>query len=495
MSSKILYIKRAFLLCLLTGFLGEQVQAQDAPLYYIHAFNNLFLQNPATAGINNHASFYLTYHRQEVGVPENLPEHTSLAFHAPIANTQSAFGANVYNFRRSFLNTTGATIAYSYKVSFGKNQILRFGLSGGVQSNGFDQALLEEGDPVVINRYNNRIRPEGQFGIFYQLGNLGIGAGLPTLFRTPRVNDNSLIDEKSPFRNSLFTATYDWHINKSFTFKPLVTYRSFEFDDLSGLEASGTFIFNEQFWAGASYREKYGMAVLAGISLKNAFSVSYAYKIPDAKTNNYANPAHEIQLVLHLKRKQLKKPDFVDNPVSEGDSLLAKTEKKEPIKTEKEENKKEPIIVKTEEKKEPEKNMPEEKETVQTEDPAEKTKIPEIKEPETKEPDSEQPQTRGTVINPKDVRIATKGNTANDLDVNNYVVLGSFSYEKNAKSYTNTLRSETYNARIGYNSTNQKHYVYVFTSDNLPESLVELDKVRAVAGFEEAWILKIEKAK
>jgi type IX secretion system PorP/SprF family membrane protein len=456
----IFFTKPLFWLVLL--FWGLRLSAQDAPIYHIHSFNNQFFQNPSFAGSENHAIFYLTYHKQLIGVLPNSPEHTSLTFHSPIHNSNSSLGFRFSNFRRSFLTTTGLTGSYAFRLNFDPqlNHHLNFGLSIGLLLNSFDAEILTEADPAIINRNNNKLRPDGQFGISYQYKNLQLGASFPKLFKSVSAINTTIFETTTPFKNLLFTAGYNIPLTKEFSFKPLVTYRIFEYEQNSGLEINGTFNYKQNVWFGASYRERYGLAFVFGIKLKNSASVSYAYKVPNSKTYNYANPAHEIQIALHLPHKQITQNIAKNDtlaPATKVDTVIAKIEDKKPDSS---------IIKKTD--------------TTLT--------LP--------------PQNTGE-INPVHLkplssdkeRSVVQGKEDNDLPTSNYIVVGSFQYEKNAKSFTNLLRSETYDARIGFNSVNQRYYVFLYNSENLPVTRAELEKIRSIAGFEDAWILKIVKPK
>ena len=422
--------------------------AQDAPLYYIHAYNNQFFQNPAFAGSEGGAVFFLNYHKQLIGILPNSPEHTSLTFHSPLRNSNSAVGFRVSTFRRSFLNTTGASGSYAFKLNFdpARNHFLRLGLSLGFLLNSFDADLLSESDPALINRLNNKLRPDGQFGIHYQFRDFQLGAALPQLFKSVSAQNTAIFETTSPFKNILLTAGYSFGLTQQLTFKPLLTYRLFEYEQHSGYELNGTFNFENKVWFGASYRESYGLAITFGIKFKGTVSVSYAYKVPDAQTYNYANPAHEIQIGLFLPRKQaaLAVEKEEEKPLPKPDTLIARQPQK-PIDT-----------------------LP---------------KPPDIK------PADIPPAT--TPIE----RTVVQGKEENDLPTSNYIVVGSFQYEKNARSFSNVLRNEKYEAQVGFNSVNQRHYVYLYHSDDLPATRAELNKIRAKTGFEEAWILKVIQSK
>ena len=82
--------------------------SQEVPLY-LHTFNNLYLQNPSMAGLDGHGIIYLTAYKQIIADRDDAPQYGTLTFHSPIKNSRSALGGAVSYFKRSFLNTVGAS--------------------------------------------------------------------------------------------------------------------------------------------------------------------------------------------------------------------------------------------------------------------------------------------------------------------------------------------------------------------------------------------------
>ncbi len=294
--------------------------AQEVPLY-INTYNNIYLQNPSMAGYDGHGIIYLTAHKQIIAGRDDAPQYGTLSYHAPIGKTRSAIGFVANYFKRSFLNTTGATATFAHRIDFDANQHVRFGLSIGISSNNIDITILDNvKDQVFYNQIVKKTVVNGQFGISYQLKKFNLGASFPRLFNN-YTTDSLIIKGFYPLKSFILFTTYKFNISSDITFKPLLYYRSSQFNS-SQYEVNGIINYKEQIWAGATYRENYGTAIMIGVRAKN-LSIGYAYKIPNASQYNYANPAHEIQLALHFK-ESIKKLDLVDSEQQRTDSLTVK---------------------------------------------------------------------------------------------------------------------------------------------------------------------------
>ena len=395
--------------------------SQEVPLY-IHTYNNLYLQNPSMAGLGGHGEIYLTAHKQVIADRPDAPQYGTISYNAPIKKSRSAIGFTANYFKRSFLNTGGASATFAHRIDFDEHQHVRFGLSLGFTSNNLDVSLLDDvDDQAAYQKYfKKNTTINGQFGISYQLKKFNLGLALPKLFNK-YVADSASNKGIYAFRNYTFMASYKFNLSADITFQPLVYFRSSQYVPAQ-VEGNGTINYKELIWAGATYRQDYGTAVILGVRMQS-ISLAYAYKVPSAKQYNYANPAHEIQLAFHFKST----PKIIaDNTEQQKvDSLTVK-------------------------------NLP--------------------------EPDNSEP----------DVRIATKeGDHPLELEVNHYVVVGSFKYQDNAEKLISQLKSKKIEGKLGYNSTNLRFYVYTYNSKDYNQALENYKILRKHPGFEDTWILKI----
>ncbi|MBC8112335.1 MAG: PorP/SprF family type IX secretion system membrane protein [Verrucomicrobia bacterium] len=405
--------------------------AQDIP-FYVHFFNNFYPQNPAFAGNAGYPVFFFTHHRQQIGGIEDAPQHNSLVFNAPLGNSRTSWGGSVYSFSRSLLKTNGAYLSLAHRVDMGLNHFFQMGISGGMASFGVNSTNLEAEDIeslVIANRFNNQISPDGQFGFLYQIGHLQMSAALPKLFRSVTTIAQDDVKEIYPMRNRLYTVSYQYYASQDWMVQPFVIYRDFEYS--KGIEVSGSVTYRDHFWAGASYRQNYGSAFMFGMK-KDKISVGFAYKFSTANDFNISNPAYELQIGLHLGKKHKGKFPKQVAIIDEVPEIAKQTITEKPV--------------------------------------ADTKKIAE------------------------NIRTIRQGESNNPLEmqaVNYFVVVGSFANKQYAQAFTYKMRRENFDAQMGFNSNNQKYYVYVMKSEDKEEASQELEKARNQAGIADTWLLKV----
>jgi type IX secretion system PorP/SprF family membrane protein len=411
-------------------------QAQDVP-FYLHFFNNFYPQNPAFAGNTGYPVAYLTYHRQVIGTVSDAPRHAALTFDSPIKRERNAWGATVYSFNRSILVSTGGYLTYAQQVRLGVDHFARLGISLGANYFGVNTSDLSTDDITtlqVINRYNKTVSPDGQLGLLYQIGYLQIGATLPKLFRSAAAQGNDQARELYPLRNQMYSLSYQFYINPDWLFHPYIIYRNFEYET-GGAEVNGTLTYHDQVWAGASYRQDYGAAFMVGLR-KNLLSVGFGYKLSNQQQNLAPTPAYEIQVGLHLGKRRLPPVVAAAPPAP-----------------------------------------------VRRQAPVTKSEVPVIKGDTALE----------KII--RSIQTVRQGYSNNPLEMeaNYFLVVGSFRSKQNAQSYTYQLRRDERNAQLGYNTTNQMHYVFLYQTDERDMVAKIILELRKQSGFENAWLLRIIK--
>jgi type IX secretion system PorP/SprF family membrane protein len=449
-------MKKIFIIVLL--FTTIVLKAQDVP-FYIHTFNNLYLQNPAAAGSDEYGVIYATLQKQLIGSFADSPEQGIISGYAPIGNGKTALGGFLYQYRRSLLKTTGAMFTIAHRIDFSANHGLRVGISGGFADNFINISAVDNpSDPALLNRINNRTLMDGQVGVYYQLGNFALGASLPKLFKYFGFsNPQNPTENIYPLQNYILTASYKLAAGSQVSLQPLVLYRKYE-NASPSWEGNMSVYFKEQLWLAVSYRSDYGTAFIAGVRAKQRISFSYAYKLPDSKNAGYSNPAHEIQLG-YIFGKKAKRLAETATPTQEEPVVVA-SKKTENLKDTVKNNNtlpKETTIVK--------------KDTNTTPLQAKKEIVP-VKE---------------------NIRVASQGIHPLELALKYYVIVGSFVEEKNARQFIKQLQDRNKQVEVGYNSSNKRFHVYIYQTLNREEAMQSLKKVQSDSGFPEAWILKVEK--
>ena len=300
---------KKYLLCVLLGWVGSTAcWGQQLP-YFTHHVLNPYIYNPAFAGYNQSAVFYLTHRQQWMGI-EGAPVSTHLSFHTPAGNNNPiSLGANLVHDRIGVLrhSTAKATIAYMVPLSAEKEHYLKVGFSAGVGMHQYDLSDASfTGDAIIQRAAKNSTFLDGRFGVQYHYENLNIGLALPHLLTPPTQNpegfSNVAFDQ---FSRAIASANYRFSlgIESNMAFVPTLLYH-FSQESPSQLEAMGLLEFHEAFWVGGGYQQQMGFGGLAGFKMKN-LTFSYHYGTGGNELSAYAGGTHEAQLSFTIGKKKV----------------------------------------------------------------------------------------------------------------------------------------------------------------------------------------------
>lgn len=293
-------------------FLSLSGVAQDVPIHNQY-FLNPYVYNPAFAGHNEYPVVFLTHRRQWIGI-DGAPVSSNISFHTTMKE-KGAIGVNIYTEKRGLLTTSSAEIALGYRVKFGQEQYVQFGIAAGVGNNSINLEETQNGGAVPLALSDNGTYLDGRFGIKIHLKNLNLGFALPSLFERDYFSDDNLGNFTSdPLSRYLAMASYKFIISKdNFAFEPHLLYHALG-GDFTQIEAAGIFYIKDMLWAGASYRMDYGATGLLGIKIKETLTIGYAYEMATAVVSGFSDGSHEISLSLKLGDKKKPEPERIRRP-------------------------------------------------------------------------------------------------------------------------------------------------------------------------------------
>ena len=87
--------------------------------------------------------------------------------------------------------------------------------------------------------------------------------------------------------------------------------------------------------------------------------------------------------------------------------------------------------------------------------------------------------------------IVKKGNSASELPVGSYIIVGAYNYKENADKMTSMALNLGYPAAVGFVSEKGYWYVYVKKGDSPDEIRPILPQVRQSMKIKDAWILTV----
>jgi len=297
-------LKRRIVILLLIIIVAKSAIAQsffNSSLY----IENKHSINPAYAGLYKHPHLFLFYRKiatSFVGVPESY----GLGISSTIYKNMS-LGGRFYKQSEGLFNTIVGFIDYSYELKLNDKQNLRFGISGGLNSNKIDYSEIVADNPSAIIDVASKSFEgtyfESAAGIVYNFEELEVSLSIPKLFESKKNYTLSL--------NTFFQ--YNYNINKTeIDLKPslLVSYNQ-KGPTLFDINLQA--FWNNKFWVGAGYKNRPGIILSAGLSF-DRFGISYAAELGTEKHANMFNQIHEIGVSYSFSKKRSVPNDTLITP-------------------------------------------------------------------------------------------------------------------------------------------------------------------------------------
>ena len=301
-----IYSALIFTLCI-----GVNVLSQQLPLgsqYYV----NMYSFNPAEVGTSSLQSFFS--HRNQYAGITGGPQTTYLSVDGPTKYDKIGLGFMAMSDRTDILSKNTFVVSYSYKLKFGQNHGLNFGLNLGILNNSiaFDEAIIiDEDDALVSNSSRSKTGFTSDFGLLYKIKELQIGVSVPQIFSNSNLYINTL-GEKFSFTSSRHyraSLKYTFFLNesKNLSIYPLLAARfvngaPFQYD------ANVVVDFKKIGWIGMTYHSNYAFSSSVGLRYQNMI-IGYVYDYPIGNLNQFTKGSHEFILGYRFG-DQNKKEEF-----------------------------------------------------------------------------------------------------------------------------------------------------------------------------------------
>ncbi|MDE0472854.1 MAG: PorP/SprF family type IX secretion system membrane protein [Ekhidna sp.] len=290
---------------ILIGIIGDPtVISAQQPQVYNQFFMNPYIYNPAYAGVEGHATFFLTYRDQWANI-ESAPTLSDFSFHVPLKGG-IALGASAFNITQGLLGTSAAKITGSYLVNIDRTHFLRFGMSFGMGINSVNLNELADaaGDPAIAGFLDQSSFLLGDFGMTYHFGHFNVGFALSNLFSYNPITRTELSSPGfSPADNIIFKMNYRGHISDDFAFEPHLIYR---YSSVIPHQYEAVLIAHlyHIVWVGGSYRQDSGIIGLVGAKIKEKIGLGFSYELGNPSISSQLGPTLEVTLGYHLGTKK-----------------------------------------------------------------------------------------------------------------------------------------------------------------------------------------------
>ena len=299
--SKMKKIALIFSLTLMTycGF------AQRDALYSQFMFNRLII-NPAYSGSRDAMTLTLLNRYQWVGF-DGAPRTLTFSAHSPLRNEKVALGMYAYADMNGPFTDVGFMANYAYRVRV-YNGTLSLGLQAGFNQVNVDWDALnfrDQDDPLYIERPDNKLQPDANFGVYYYTNKYYLGVSSKQLFET-QYGKVEAVEGKSTYsklaRHFYGIAGAAIPFSSKVVFRPGVMVKYTDNAPLN-YDLNASFLFNDIIWLGASYRTninaittKNAVVFMVELNLTKNWRIGYSYDAYLSEIRLHNDGSHEIMI-------------------------------------------------------------------------------------------------------------------------------------------------------------------------------------------------------
>ena len=291
---------------------------QQLPLYSQYLYNK-FLINPAVAGSDGYTSVSLTAREQWVGY-SGAPRTFSVSWQTrilkksfilkqtrikreifrPKSDGRVGFGGYVFSDKNGLIQRNGFQMSYAYHMWLQKSTQLSFGLAFTGYYYKIDEKQINFEDPNEPWLNNNLRRgifvPDLSFGIYVLNSKYSFGFSADQLSEATAKIGGPAYKNFEMSRQYYLFGSYDFSQGTTTIIQPSFLFKMSE--QLKPQADIGcTYIYNQGFWAGLTYRTSGAMIANIGVKYLNIFfGYAFDYTLQEIQRLTYGT--HELTVVL-----------------------------------------------------------------------------------------------------------------------------------------------------------------------------------------------------
>lgn len=253
---------------------------QQEPQYTQYMLNTMVI-NPAYAGARGVFSIGALHRSQWLGL-EGAPRTQTLFLSTPVAR-KVGLGFSVVNdnIGDGTVQETYFDASVSYTLPLNRDNYLALGLSAGGDFLSVDFTnLVNYGVEPNLPNIDRKFSPQAGIGAYFYNENLFISLSVPNLLETEHF-DNSSEDTSfiaSERRTYYLMSGYIFDLSRNTKFRPGVLFKAVSGAPLQ-VDLNASFIFDEKFIVGASYRLGSAVSGLFGFQITDKFLLGLAYDV------------------------------------------------------------------------------------------------------------------------------------------------------------------------------------------------------------------------
>ena len=310
---KLFYILIFFVSC-------NTIKAQQLPLYSQYLYNK-FLINPAVAGSDGYTSFNLTAREQWVGyygAPQTFSfsgqtrllkrgyilksTRSNREVYRPESDGKVGLGGYIFSDKNGLMQRTGFQASYSYHMWLQNSTQLSMGLAitGYYLKINEKEINFEDPDePWLTNDLRKGVFiPDAAFGIYLLNSRYSVGFSADQLFQAAAKIGSQAYDKFKMSRHYYIFGSYNFQLGPFMEMQPSFLFRMSE--QLRPLADIGlTYIYNQAFWAGLSFRTSGALIAIIGVKYENLwFGYSFDFTLQEIQRITYGT--HELTIALRF---------------------------------------------------------------------------------------------------------------------------------------------------------------------------------------------------
>ena len=309
--------------------------AQQRP-QHTQYFQNNYLLNPAVAGIENYMDVRSGFRSQWIGL-EGAPStfytsvHTALNKHdrnatrtkqgkqyaaqaAPTANKNNRFyvrphhgiGAVALMDKSGLLSTFSFNMSYAYHLPLTHSINLSGGVSAGVLKQWIsrkDLDVLIPDDPFLTGETGNLNKLDLGLGLWLYSRDFYVGVSGMQLVKSVNDAGSDGLPQAALQPHYYATAGFRFRVTDGITFTPSVMVKMGA-AGMSAVDVNAKAVYNQRFWAGASYRHNDAVAAMIGLYVNHFMDISYSHDFTTSDLNRVSANSHEVVVGFKLNNPQ-----------------------------------------------------------------------------------------------------------------------------------------------------------------------------------------------
>jgi type IX secretion system PorP/SprF family membrane protein len=310
-------LKRLVFISVLFIVFGS-LNAQQLPIYSQYLYNK-FMINPAVAGSDGYTSFNLTAREQWVGY-DGAPRTFSFsgqtrllkrsfilkktnvrkAVYRPKSDGKVGLGGYVFSDKHGLVQRTGFQATYSYHLWLQNNTQLSFGLAFTgyhFKINEKEINMEDPNDPLLYSDLRRGIFvPDACVGAYLLNPRYSLGFSADQLFQAALKMGSAVYNRFTMSRQYYIFGTYSFEQGVYNEFQPSLLIRMSE-QFRPQADIGITYINNQAFWAGISYRTSQAIIANIGVKYQKMF-FGYAFDFTMQEIQRITYGTHEITIAV-----------------------------------------------------------------------------------------------------------------------------------------------------------------------------------------------------